>query len=137
MEPTTSVYLTLLKYLGAQTIIAATATVLGFLVLRPRTVGEALVRISFTAIASIVFGPLFVAAIHSHWPSLFESAIYLSEIQGTDMGILYVTAPLQIIAGLPAWWIIGAFIRWFQVRSHKDIGELWGDFTEHLPSRKK
>lgn len=137
MEPTTSSYLILMKYLGVQTVIAAVATTLGFLILLPKTVSEALVRITFTAISSIIFGPLFVSAVHSKWPSLFTSAIYLASEQGTSLGIFYVSAPLQILAGMPAWWIIGAFIRWFQVRSHKDIGEMWKDVVDALPSRNK
>lgn len=136
MEPSTSAYITLVKYVGAQTVIAALATVLGFLILRPASVSEALVRITFTVIASIVFGPLFVAAVHSHWPELFNSATYLAEIQGTQLGVLYVTAPLQILAGMPAWWVLGAFIRWFHARSNKDLGELWHDFIDYFPSSR-
>lgn len=127
MEPTAASSLAVAKVLGSQTVIAALAATMGFLILIPKTVGEALARIIFTMIASIVLGPLAVAATHAKWPELFESALHIARLQGTDIGVLYVTAPIQILAGLPAWWILGAFIRWFRKREGQDIGEMLED----------
>ena len=30
----------------------------------------------------------------------------------------------MVAAGLPAWWVLGACVRWFDKRRGKDIGEL-------------
>lgn len=136
MEPSTSagVGAVFAKYVGVQVVVSLSAVLLGFLVLRPKSAHEALVRIICTIIASFMFGPLLVSAVHSVWPALFASAMEVSRLDGTNSGILYVTAPLQIIAGLPAWWVIGAYIRWFDRRKDKDFFEIVNDFRASLPT---
>ena len=135
MEPSTSTGagIALVKYVGVQAIVSLSAVVLGFLVLRPKSAAEALVRIICTVIASFMFGPLLVSVVHSFWPSLFTSALEVSRLDGSNTGILYITAPLQIIAGLPAWWIVGAYVRWFDKRKDKDLGDLISDMRSVFP----
>ena len=136
MEPSTSTGagIALAKYVGVQTLVSLTAVILGFLVLKPQSAREALVRIICTIIASFMFGPMLVSIVHSLWPSLFTSAIEVSRLDGTNTGILYITAPLQIIAGLPAWWIVGAYLRWFDKRKDEDIADLIDDAREIFPT---
>lgn len=136
MDPTSTSSLAFAKTLGSQPVIAALSALLGYIILKPKTVGEAIARGLFAALASIFLGPLAVAVAHAKWPELFDSAVYLDTVNQTGLGILYVTAPIQILAGLPAWWVLGAFLRWFDRRSNKDIGELFKDLKEFLPHRK-
>jgi hypothetical protein len=62
----------------------------------------------------------------SWWPSLFESAKDIAGMYGADpaMGFLFIGAPLMVMAGLPAWWVMGACVRWLDKRRDKDIAEL-------------
>lgn len=46
------------------------------------------------------------------------------------MGFLFVAAPMLVMSGLPAWWIIGAVVLWLDKRRGKDIGELAHDAAE-------
>jgi len=63
-----------LKTVLVQTIIASLAGLLGFVLIRPRTVREAVWRFFGAAISSVIFGPFVVAAVHSVWPDLLASA---------------------------------------------------------------
>ena len=69
------------------------------------------------------------AAVLSWWPSLFDSAKTVAGLYGGDpaTGFLFIAAPLMVAAGLPAWWVLGACVRWFDKRRGKDIGELAAD----------
>jgi hypothetical protein len=44
--------------------------------------------------------------------------------------VLLVAAPFLVLAGLPAWWIVGAVLLWFERRSSKDIAEIAHDAAE-------
>jgi len=132
MEPastSSAASIALAKYFGSQLIIGAIATALAFIVLPPKTKAEFFGRMLCTLLASYLFGPILVAAAHSWFPGLFDSASAVAALNGQDtsFGVLYVSAPLQVIAGMPAWWIIGAFIRWFDKRRGEDIGDLFTD----------
>jgi hypothetical protein len=71
-------------------------------------------------------------AVHSWWPSLFDSAKSVMSQYGGDpaLGILFVAGPVMVLAGLPAWWIIGGLVRWLDKRRDKDIGEIVHDAVE-------
>ncbi|EML6089118.1 hypothetical protein ACY2QR_006733, partial [Pseudomonas aeruginosa] len=99
----------LLKMFGIHISAGALAAALGFLVLWPRTMKEGFARLFCTIVASSVFGPILVVYLHSNRPELFESAQVVAGLYQLEpaVGLLFVSAPLLVIAGLPAWWLIG------------------------------
>lgn len=132
MEPTTTTVgasTALVKYFGAQILIGVAATSLAFLVMPPKTKAEFCARMICTLMASYIFGPMLVALVHSWYPAIFDSARAVAVLNGQDQsfGVLYVSTPLQVVAGIPAWWLIGAFLRWFDRRNADDIGDLLRD----------
>lgn len=116
MEPTSTSAggIFALKAAFIQALIASLAGVLGFILIRPRTVREAVWRFLGAAISSVIFGPLVVAAIHSFWPSLLASAHTLAQGDSIGFTALYFTAPIQIASGLPIWWLLGLGARWME-----------------------
>lgn len=106
----------LLKMFGIHISAGALAAALGFLVLWPRTMKEGFARLFCTIVASSVFGPILVVYLHSNRPELFESAQVVAGFYQLEpaVGLLFVSAPLLVIAGLPAWWLIGAALRLFE-----------------------
>lgn len=129
MEPastSSAATIALAKYFGMQLILGVISTALTFIVLPPKTRVEFFGRMACTLLASYLFGPVLVAAAHGWFPELFDSAAAVAVLHGQDasFGVLYVSAPLQVIAGMPAWWVIGAFVWWFDRRRGSDIGDL-------------
>jgi hypothetical protein len=129
MEPastTVGASTALIKYFGAQILIGVGATSLAFLVMPPKSKGEFFGRMICTLLASYIFGPVLVAVVHSWYPAIFDSAQAVAALNGQDpaFGVLYVSTPLQVVAGIPAWWVIGALVRWFDKRRDADLGEL-------------
>lgn len=122
----------LLKILGGTVAGGAAATALAFLFMWPRTLREAFVRMASTIIASAIGGPLLVIAVHSWWPTLFQSAGEVAVMYGSsaELGFLFVSAPFMVAAGLPAWWIVGAVVLWLDKRRGKDIGEIAHDAAD-------
>lgn len=119
----------LLKLFGVPVISSAAATSLGFMFMWPSSPKEAFVRIGSTIICSTIFGPVLVIALRSTWPGLFDAAKDVATLYGIEpaFGFLFIAAPLMVGAGLPAWWIVGAVVRWLNNRRGKDIGELASD----------
>jgi len=126
MEPTSTSAggIFALKAAFIQAIIASLAGVLGFILIRPRTIREAIWRFFGAAISSVIFGPLVVAAIHSVWPSLLASAHTLAQGDGIGFTALYFTAPIQIASGLPIWWLLGLGARWMESNRSMTLGSL-------------
>lgn len=127
MEPTSTSAsgILALKTAFIQAIIASLAGVLGFILIRPRTVQEAVWRFFGAAISSVVFGPLIVAAVHSLWPGLLISAHALAAGDGIGFTALYFTAPIQIASGLPIWWLLGLGARWMESNRSMTLGSLF------------
>lgn len=127
MEPTSTSAggIFALKATFIQAIIASLAGVLGFILIRPRTIREAVWRFFGAAISSVIFGPLVVAAIHSVWPSLLASAHTLAQGDGIGFTALYFTAPIQIASGLPIWWLLGLGARWMESNQGLTLGTLF------------
>ena len=123
---TTAATSALIKLFGVPVLTSAAATSLGFMIMWPRTPKEAFVRIGSTIVVSTFAGPLLVIALRSWWPTLFDAARDIAVLYGLEpsMGVLFIAAPLMVLAGLPAWWILGAIVRWFDSRKDKDIGQL-------------
>jgi hypothetical protein len=119
----------LVKIFGASVVAGAVASAFAFMFMWPRTLTEAAIRLASTLLASFVAGPVLVIAVHSSSPGLFESARTVAAMYGAmpDLGFLFVAAPLMVVAGLPAWWVIGWIVRWMDARRNKDIGEVAQD----------
>ena len=108
------------------------ATALTFLFMWPRTRREALVRLTCSICTAALLGPLLLIALHSWWPTLFDSAKVLAVLYGAPamLGVLALACPIMVLAGLPAWWGLGAVVLWLERRRGKDIGELVHDAAE-------
>ncbi|BBE09796.1 Uncharacterized protein MCB1EB_1635 [Mycoavidus cysteinexigens] len=140
MEPTTSTGIAaLIKYIGAQAAIAVMTIILTLLLSWPKNAQEGAARLAGTFFLSFIFGPLAAMAAYWAWPGLFEVAKRLTQAHQFDpmFGYLYVCAPFQVLAGLPAWWIVGAIVRWFERRKGMDIGEIIEDGRRTLSGRSK
>jgi hypothetical protein len=108
------------------------ATGLGFLFLWPKSGREAAARFACTLLACAVAGPCLAIAVYCWWPALFASAGQAAALAGgpAELGVLLVAAPFLVLAGLPAWWILGALVLWFDRRRSKDIAEIAHDAAE-------
>lgn len=128
---TGAVIKTLIKIFAIPVVTSAVATSLGFMFMWPKTPREAFIRIACTILFSTIFGPILVIALRTAWPTLFDAARDVAVFYGTEpaFGYLFIAAPVFVCAGLPAWWIVGAVVRWFDKRSNKDIGELASDMA--------
>ena len=129
IETTAAAGTALLKIFGLPVAAGALAAALGFVFMWPKTRKEAFIRFFVTIITSVVLGPVLVIVMRSWWPTLFESAKDISSMYGAEpaMGFLFIAAPLMVMAGLPAWWVMGACVRWLDRRRDKDIAELATD----------
>ena len=123
-----------LKYFGLHISAGALAAALGFLVLWPRTMKEGFARLFCTIVASSVFGPVLVVHMHASRPDLFLSAEAVAGLYGLPyaFGLLFVATPLLVIAGLPAWWLIGAVLRFFERDGDSWLGSLAQWFKQRL-----
>lgn len=132
IETTSAGASALIKIFGVPVLAGAAATALTFLFMWPRTRREAFIRLTCTIGTSGLLGPLLVVAMHSWWPTLFTSAATVASLNGADptMGMLAVAGPIMVVAGLPAWWVLGALMLWLERRRGKDIGELAHDAAE-------
>ncbi|MFQ1083802.1 hypothetical protein [Bordetella trematum] len=94
---------------------AALAAALGLLIMPPRTAREFVTRIVCTVVSSFAFGPLLAIGMLSWRPSLAEQAHWLAQRAGTGedslLAMLYMLGPCMLLAGLPAWWVLGAYMR--------------------------
>lgn len=128
----------LVKIFGFPVLIGSVAASLGFLAMWPKTKKEGFIRLLSTIMFSTVFGPALVIAVHSYAPGLFESAKAVAIMYDTEqaIGFLFIAAPIMVAAGLPAWWIIGAIVRWFDRRRGKDIAEMLDDATDSIKQAK-
>lgn len=117
------------KLVGGLLGIGFVATVLGFLVLPPKSAQEAFVRFLATFTGSALVGPFIVVGVYAKWPEIFTAAAHVAATMGLPAwaGTLIVGAPLLAMGGLPFWWLLGALVLWLERRRGKDIGELAQD----------
>ena len=121
-----------LKLVAVPFAAGLAATGLGFLFLWPKSGREAAARFACTLLACTVAGPILAIAAYCWWPALFASSGQFAILAGgpAEMGVLMVAAPFLVLAGLPAWWIVGAVLLWFERRRSKDIAEIAHDAAE-------
>lgn len=114
-----------LKVAMAYGVPAAIAAMLGLLIMPPRTVREFTVRTVSTVACSFFFGPALAASVIAWKPSLMEAMTWLAHHgAGTDDALLakfYVLGPSMLLAGLPAWWVLGAYMRWMASMRKKGV----------------
>lgn len=95
---------------------AALAAILGLLIMPPKTSREFTVRSICTVACSFIFGPALAVAVLTWKPSLMEAMTWLARhgADGDDLALarFYVLGPSMLIAGLPAWWVLGAYMQW-------------------------
>lgn len=127
----------LIKYFSLHISAGALAAALGFLVLWPRSMKEGFARLFCTIVASSVFGPILVVHMHANHPDLFASSQAVAELYGLQpaLGLLFVATPMLVIAGLPAWWLIGALLRFFERDGDSWVGLLGQWFKRKMESQ--
>lgn len=133
MEPTTSTGAgwAAVKIAAGFGVPAMLAALLGLLILPPRNIREFTVRICTTVICSFFFGPLLAALLAVWMPGLLDTANSLAAHSGitgfTQLGVLYLLGPCMLIAGLPSWWILGAYMRWTSRLQNEDAMDWLSD----------
>ncbi|MRV72580.1 hypothetical protein GJ700_12765 [Duganella sp. FT92W] len=129
---TTSAGAAAVKIFGVPVIAGAAATALTFCFMWPKTRHEAFIRFTCSILTSIILGPICMAALHSWWPDIFVSAKAIAAMEGLDpaMGMLVVAGPVMMLAGLPAWWLLGGVVLWLERRRGKDIAEIAHDAAD-------
>ncbi|CAE32210.1 phage-related putative membrane protein [Bordetella bronchiseptica RB50] len=95
---------------------AALAAIIGMVIMPPRTAREFVARTVCTVFSSFIFGPMLAIAVISWRPSLIDAAHWVAKRSGTGeeglLAMFYVLGPCMLLAGLPAWWVLGAYMRW-------------------------
>lgn len=127
MEPSSTGLggLAALKVAMAYGIPAAVAAMLGLLIMPPRSAREFTVRSVCTVTCSFMFGPALAGAVIAWKPGLMDAMTWLAQHgAGSDDALLakfYVLGPSMLLAGLPAWWVLGAYMRWMASMRQKGI----------------
>lgn len=138
MEPSSTSLggLAALKVAMAYGIPAAIAAMLGLLIMPPHSIREFTVRTVSTVACSFLFGPALAAAVITWKPALMQSMTWLAQHgAGTDDALLakfYVLGPSMLLAGLPAWWVLGAYMRWMASMRKKGVLEWFMDARRKL-----
>lgn len=118
MEPSTSTGAgwAAVKLAAGFGLPAMLAAILGLLILPPRSIREFTLRICVTVTCSFIFGPLLAAFLAAWTPGLLDATNWMAERSGIpdfpELGMFYILGPCMLLAGLPSWWVLGAYMRW-------------------------
>lgn len=114
-----------LKLALAFGVPAALAALIGMLLMPPRSPREFVARTACTVVSSFIFGPLLAIAAIAWMPSLMTSAHWVAQRTGVGseglLAMFYVLGPCMLLAGLPAWWVLGAYMRWMAGMRQKGV----------------
>jgi hypothetical protein len=105
--------LALVKLYGIKAIAGVIAVAAGFMVLWPKSKREGIVRIASTIGGSMLGGETVLQVAYSFLPWYPK---------GQEAAML-----IYVATGLPAWWVLGGFILWFENRKSKDLQEMVKD----------
>lgn len=142
MEPGTTGLggLAALKVAAAYGVPAAVAAMLGLLIMPPRSVREFTIRTISTVSCSFMFGPALAAGVIAWKPGLMDAMIWLAHHgAGSDDALLakfYVLGPSMLLAGLPAWWVLGAYMRWMSRMRDQGFLPWLDELLARLPWRR-
>lgn len=129
-----------LKVAMAYGIPAALAAILGLLIMPPKTPREFTVRSISTVSCSFIFGPGLAAAVIAWKPGLMDAMTWLAQHgAGSDDALLakfYVLGPSMLLAGLPAWWVLGAYMRWMSRMRDQGVLPWLDEVLARLPWRR-
>jgi len=125
------------KIAAAFGVPAALAAILGLLIMPPETVREFVLRTACTVVCSFLFGPILAAAVIVWLPGLTESVAWLAERSGgqewfPQLGMFYLLGPCMLLAGLPGWWLLGAYMRWTARLKAQDLTDWIAESRERL-----
>ncbi|QDJ52795.1 hypothetical protein CBR69_21990 [Bordetella hinzii] len=127
------------KLAAAFGLPAALAAILGMLIMPPRSAREFVTRTVCTVVSSFVFGPMLAIAVLSWRPTLADQAHWLAQRAGTGedglLAMLYMLGPCMLLAGLPAWWVLGAYMRWMARMREQGVLAWLEDLRNRLVGR--
>lgn len=140
MEPSSTGAASAIKIMLMFGVPAALASLIGLLIMPPHTKSEFIARITCTVVSSILFGPILAIALITWQPEVLTAAVALAK--QTDLGheqllsMFYVLGPCQLIAGLPAWWVLGAYMRWMAKMREDGIPNWTANFRQKILGKK-
>lgn len=140
MEPSSTGAAGAVKIMLMFGVPAALAALIGMLIMPPHTKGEFIARITCTVISSIIFGPILAIGLITWQPEILTAAAALAK--QTDLGhdnlmsMFYVLGPCQLIAGLPAWWVLGAYMRWMAKMRDDGVPNWISNFRSKILGKK-
>ncbi|KCB28372.1 hypothetical protein L543_1412 [Bordetella hinzii L60] len=109
------------------------------LIMPPRSAREFVTRTVCTVVSSFVFGPMLAIAVLSWRPTLADQAHWLAQRAGTGedglLAMLYMLGPCMLLAGLPAWWVLGAYMRWMARMREQGVLAWLEDLRNRLVGR--
>lgn len=105
------------KAMASPGVIGIFAGAIGFIFLWPKTAKEGFSRIAASGICSHFFGD-----------ALLRTIVHFAEWIPPDE----IRAGAYLVAGLPAWWLMGAIIRYFKSTEDKDIKQIAEDVRKSL-----
>jgi hypothetical protein len=115
--------------LGLPVVATLIAWWLGMRLVPPKTTQETVNRLLSCAVASFVVGLPVLVLLRKHAPWVFSSALELAQAAQLDpiVGFFAVIGCVLLLCSLPGPWIIVAYVRWFERRKGKDLGQMAGD----------
>lgn len=88
-------------------------------------------RLMGCAVASLAFGLPMLAYLHHTWPWLWDEASAITVRMGLDsIGGYAITWACLLVAALPGWWVVGAFMRKLASWKDKTLNEIVTDARE-------
>jgi len=140
MEPSSTGAAGAVKIMLMFGVPAALASLIGLLIMPPHTKGEFIARTTCTVISSILFGPILAIALITWQPEIIPAATALAKQTGLGYEELtttfYILGPCQLIAGLPAWWVLGAYMRWMAKMREDGVPNWIANFRSKILGKK-